>query len=82
MPDPVEMHGPVIQTKQSAVLKRSNVLEAIWHSEGFAVRFQSKGEVPEKEVPGLPPQSTGRESQISSKPDLRVRCLSNSSRGN
>lgn len=66
MQDPVEMHGPVIQTKWSAVLERSDVLEATWHSQEFAVKFCSKEEMLKK-IPGLPLQSIGRESQISSK---------------
>lgn len=53
MQDPVEMHDPVIQTNQSAVLEGSGVLEAIWHSQGFAVKFCSKEEMLKK-IPGLP----------------------------
>lgn len=52
MQDPVEMHGPVIQTKQSTVLEGSGVLEAIWHSQAFAVKC-SKEEMLKK-IPGLP----------------------------
>lgn len=52
MQDPVEMHDPVIQTNQSAVLEGSGVLEAIWHSQGFAVKFCSKEEMLKK-IPGL-----------------------------
>lgn len=53
MQDPVEMRGPVIQTKQSTVLEESGVLEAIWHSQRFAVKFCSKEEMLKK-TPGLP----------------------------
>lgn len=51
--DPVEMHGPVTETKQSTVLEGSGVLEATWHSQGFAVKFCSKEEML-KEIPRLP----------------------------
>lgn len=47
------MHGPVIQTKQSTLLEGSGVLEAIWHSQGFAVKGCSKEEMLKK-IPGLP----------------------------
>lgn len=36
------MHGPVMQTKPSAVLGRRDVLEAICHSQAFAVKFCRK----------------------------------------
>lgn len=46
------MHGPVIQTKQSTILEGSGVLEAIWHSQRFAVKFCSKEEMLKKKSLG------------------------------
>lgn len=85
MQDPVEMHGSVIQTKQSAVLERSNVLEAIWHSEQFAVRFHSKREMQKKKSLGF--HYSQWEEKVRFLPrttelDFGERFLRNSSRGN
>jgi len=83
--DLVAMHSPVIQTKQSAVLERRSVLEAIWHSERFAVRFHRKAEMLGKKSLGF--HHSQWEEKITFLPrttalDFGEMCLRDSSRGN